>query len=74
MRLDVNVDLKARAEAARYLAQMASTFCLERQSHLKAHDVEMKGVADPVSVVDRAAEQMIRDELRLRFPDNPIVG
>lgn len=74
MRVLEDVDLRTRAEVARHLAEMAGQFCLERQSSLKSHDVEMKGIADPVSVVDRAAEQMIREELQLKYPEESVVG
>ncbi len=62
-----------RLEAARRFARAAGTLTLRHyQSH--ALVVESKEDASPVTVADRAAEELLRDKISAEFPDDSILG
>jgi len=44
------------------------------RSHLAVVDKRLHGVFDPVTEADRAAELVIRNQIRERFPDHGILG
>ena len=55
------------------LARMAGDFTLE---HFRRDDlaIDRKGDGTPVTVADRGAERLIREELAVRYPDDGILG
>ncbi len=59
-------------ELAIQLARRAGTYQLQHQADL--HTVDMKGVVDPVTEVDRACEQLIVDGIRTHFPEHDILA
>lgn len=54
------------------LARQAGRYQIARQGDL--HRIDMKGVVDPVSEVDRACEQMIVEGIRAHFPEHAILA
>ena len=63
-RLDFAVDVARRAAA----------FAHERFGNLEALTIESKGHQDMVSEADRATEQLVREAIAARWPDDGIVG
>lgn len=67
-------ELDELCQAARSLAERAGTILLDRfQSSL---DISYKGQSahDPVTEVDHAIEDMVRDEVHQRFPEHGVLG
>jgi myo-inositol-1(or 4)-monophosphatase/deoxyribonuclease-2 len=65
-------ELRVRAEAASELADRATAMITDPD---RVPERSLKdGVADWVTPTDLAVEQMVRDLLRLRFPDDGVVG
>ena len=67
-------DLSELAEQARSLAQRGGDILLDRFQ--AAIDISFKGqnAHDPVTEVDHAIEQLIRDEVHRQFPDHGVLG
>lgn len=56
------------------LREVADCVVMPRFAALAAHEVEMKGADDPVTIADREAEVMIDRALRLMLPGSRVVG
>src|SRR5687767_6385282 len=72
-----DLDLAALEEAASSIVSLASATLRKRfATGIKADHVEFKDKhqRDPVTAVDRAIEQVVRTELRARFPSHGILG
>lgn len=54
------------------LARQAGQYQLQHQADV--HRVDLKGVVDPVSEIDRACEQIILDGIRAHFPDHTLLA
>lgn len=63
-----------RAAFSRALALQAGEFCKSNRVALLANDIMDKGVADPVSRIDREAETLIRDAIAQAYPGEDVVG
>jgi myo-inositol-1(or 4)-monophosphatase len=63
-----------RYDAAIDTVREAGAVALEHYRNLGALTIESKGVQDPVSEADRETEQVIKDALTSRFPDDAFVG
>lgn len=62
-----------RIEFARQIALEAGEFTLQH-FRSKTLGVERKGDGSPVTVADRGAEQLLRERISERFPDDAILG
>lgn len=65
--------LEGRLTAAVDYARMAGQLTL-KYFQVAGVDVERKGDNSPVTIADKQAEQLIRQELARRFPDDAILG
>jgi histidinol phosphatase-like enzyme (inositol monophosphatase family) len=71
--MDVNdAELAARFELGKHCARQAGQLTL--QYFRKSIDVEFKADASPVTVADREAEQLLRQQIAAEFPDDAILG
>ncbi|MDR8390421.1 inositol monophosphatase family protein [Aliifodinibius sp. S!AR15-10] len=68
----MNFDLTTLHEAAIEIARKGGDHTL--QYFKNAVEVEFKDDASPVTVADREAERLMRDEIQDRFPEHGIVG
>ncbi len=66
--------LQERYDAAIAVIREAGAMALHHFRNLGSLTVESKGVQDPVSEADRQTEQIIRDRLTHRFPEDAFVG
>jgi len=62
------------AAVERIIAEVADTEIMPRFRKLAEGDVEMKGVDDPVTVADKAAEEALTRRLKEILPDGVVVG
>jgi histidinol phosphatase-like enzyme (inositol monophosphatase family) len=60
-------------EAAVTIARMAGELTLEHFRHPEL-DIDRKGDGTPVTIADRDAERLVREELAKLFPDDGILG
>ena len=65
-------DLSRRYEFAKRIAELAAD--LVRSHFRQGVEVDRKSDASPVTVADRAAEELLRREICDAFPDDGIVG
>ena len=56
------------------IREVAAVEIMPRFRKLAAHDVEMKGVNDPVTVADKETERRLTEELTAHLPGSVVVG
>ena len=56
------------------IRDVAITEIMPRFRKLAAHDVEMKGVNDPVTIADKESERCLTERLKLYLPGSLVVG
>ncbi|MDD3029354.1 MAG: inositol monophosphatase [Alphaproteobacteria bacterium] len=56
------------------IEEIAATEIMPRFCRLEGHDIEMKGVDDPVTVADKAAETLLTRRLKELLPGSEVVG
>jgi len=68
----MSFDIKKIHRAAIEIARLGGEHTLKY--YQKEFDIERKEDASPVTVADRETESLMRDEIKLRFPDHGIIG
>ena len=66
--------LSARLEVALTIAKKAGELALQKYHNLSELKIEKKGLQDLVSEADREVELLIRENLKLSYPDDGIIG